>query len=126
MNIVRHLVASGVALVLLTACGGGDDRAAETTSFASAHAPSPVAQVRLEGCVLDDHDRPQAEGVHAFGADGRLLATATSRADGVFVMTVPAGQALSVGLDAPGHEALSLTTTDGNLSVSACLRANRA
>ena len=125
MNLVRNRVAAVAAACLFTACGGGGSDAPPTTTSAS-QAASHSAQVQLEGCVVDQNDQPRATRVHAFSEDGRLVATATSSPQGVFQLTVPAGQHVSVGLDAPGHESLTLLTGTSKLALGGCLREHTA
>ena len=121
MNLVRNRVAAVAAACLFTACGGGSTDTPPTTTSAS-----HTAHVQLEGCVVDQHDQPRATRVHAFSEDGRLVATATSSPQGVFQLTVPAGQHVNVGLDAPGHESLTLLTGTSKLALGGCLREHTA
>ncbi|MBX3618593.1 MAG: hypothetical protein KF891_01175 [Rhizobacter sp.] len=123
MNLVRHTVAAWACACLFTACGGGGSDAPSPTvsTTASAEAAEP-ATVQLEGCVLDAHDQPRAAAVHATDEDGRLLASAASSADGVFVLRVPAHAHVTLALDAGGHEPLPLLTGRSNVSLGGCLR----
>jgi hypothetical protein len=119
MTPVRHTVAALASACLFTACGGGGSDASD------AIAPTPVASptfVRLEGCVVDQHDLPRAATVHASSEDGRVLDRASSNPQGVFVLKVPARQKVSIGLDASGEETPALLTGSTNLSLGACLR----
>lgn len=129
MNHVRNRVAAVAAAFLFTACGGGGSDTPPTTSSASPSASlsasSPV-QVQLEGCVVDQYDQPHATRVHAFSEDGRLVATATSSPQGVFQLKVPALQQVNVGLDAPGHESLTLLTGSSTMALGGCLRERTA
>lgn len=128
MKLVRHTVAACACACLFTACGGGGSEATadpSTPAEASASITAPTATaatVPLEGCVLDLNDRPRATAVRALGADGRLVATGRSNAEGVFVLHVPAQSHLTLGLDAPGQETLALLTGSTRLSLGGCLR----
>jgi hypothetical protein len=59
--------------------------------------------------------------VRALSADGRLLANGASDEARVFTLIVPAQQALSVSIDRPEGEALSVSTGRTNLSLGGCL-----
>jgi hypothetical protein len=107
--------------LLFAACGGGG--AAEPPARPdTARAHAPTDSVVLEGCVLDDADRPRQTRVHAFGDDGRLLASAGTDERGVFLMRVPAHRQLTLSLDAPGREPLPLLTGGSQVSLTGCLR----
>jgi hypothetical protein len=125
MTLARNRVAAVAAACLLAACGGGSTDTPPTTT--SSHlTTSASASVQLEGCVVDQNDQPRATRVHAFSEDGRLVATATSSPQGLFQLTVPARQHVNVGLDAPGHESLTLLTGDSKLALGGCLREHTA
>lgn len=126
MNLVRHTLAALASACLFTACGGGGSEPAAPSASPTSQAASASTLVQLEGCVVDHNDQPHATRVHAFSEDGRLVATATSSPQGVFQLKVPARQNVSIGLDAPGHESLSLLTGSSSLSLSGCLRESTA
>ncbi len=119
MNPVRHSVAALASACLLTACGGGET---DTTAPSATALSSPSASsVSLEGCVQGAQQRSAT--VQAFGDDGRLIASATPDAQGVFLLRVPARQSVKLQL-APGSDAgLGLLTGSSNLSLSGCLNA---
>ncbi|HEX3142235.1 MAG TPA: hypothetical protein VHQ87_19410 [Rhizobacter sp.] len=120
MNPVRHTVAAWASACLLIACGGGSNEA--STPLAPNPVAASVTQVQIEGCVADPRDPTHATRVQAFGEDGRVIATAASNAQGVFVLKVPARQNVRIALDAAGHDALDLMTGSTNLSLGGCLR----
>lgn len=121
MSYTRTLLLAVLAAGCMAACGGGSPEplAAPVTLVAAAPAP---AQVRIEGCVVDVAERPLAMPVHALGADGRLLATALSGADGVFHLHVPARGEVVLAAATPAATPLALRTGETDLSVAACLR----
>jgi len=126
MDLVRHSVAAWASACLFTclftACGGGGETAETAPSAVSAPQTVP-----LEGCVVDRHDQAHVAAVRVRGEDGRLLASGSSNAQGVFKLSVPTGQPLVVGLDVPGtDQLLALFTTDNNVSLGACFREGAA
>ena len=114
----RFAQAPVAALTLaLAACGGGTDEAALPQAQAQAQ------QVRLEGCVVDEHYIPRTgTAVRLLGPDGRLLGHATSDKDGRFTLQVPARQVVSLNVDKEGGETLAVPTGQGTVSVEMCLR----
>jgi hypothetical protein len=128
----RHPLAAGTALVaclgaLATACGGGNNEPGEPRPVAAYRLSADVTPtdrwVQLEGCVVDEFYIPRTgTPVHALAADGRLVGGAASDMDGVFRVQVPARQSVSVRIDKPGGESLTVVTGRTNLSVGACLR----
>ena len=123
------LAALGMA-GFVAACGGGADDNVGTIANATALATTRVvatADVQLEGCVLDNHGAPAAAAaVHARAVDGRLLSTAYSNAEGVYVIRVPAHSpmVLNTSVDAAGE--LALNTGGIAFSVGACMRTSSA
>jgi hypothetical protein len=118
----------------MTGCGGGDiteDAAmqaqvssASPTALAETDAP---AQVRLEGCLVDHYELPATAGtVHALTADGRLVGTARSDANGVFTMRVPARASIVLKTHFDERSSLTVLTGNGSLFVGACLQVPRA
>lgn len=120
MQHVRHTLAALASACLLVACGGGGDEGSTTSSSNTATAEAP-ATVQLEGCVVGPQGQPQSTRLHAFGEDGRLVAHASSNAEGLFTMQVPARSAVTLSLDAPGHEQLPLITGSTRLALGGCL-----
>ena len=134
MNVIRNRATTLAVTWLIAACGGGADTTtpASVPSLASALATSSLtadaapATVQLEGCVLGPADQPRAARVQALGEDGRHLAAASSNADGLFVMRVPARQHLRLVVDAAASESLPLLTGESPVSLGGCLRDHSA
>jgi hypothetical protein len=125
MNYLTQTLAALAAAAVLAACGGG---AAETTALA-ALLPAPgsaedtPSHVPVQGCVADAHGGVPALVVHATGEDGRLLASTTSDADGVFRLQVPARRVVRFAAATPGVDALTVLTGASPLAMGGCLRA---
>lgn len=134
MNVIRNRATTLAVTWLIAACGGGADTTAPASvpSLASTSASSLAsssltadaapATVQLEGCVLGPGEQPRAARVQALGEDGRHLAAASSNADGLFVMRVPARQHLRLVVDAAASESLPLLTGESPVSLGGCLR----
>jgi hypothetical protein len=121
--------------VAMTGCGGGGGATDDAAMQAEVSSPSPEAvataeapaEVRLEGCLVDSQQLPASAGtVHARTADGRLVGTARSDADGVFVLRVPARASIILETLVDERGTVALVTGNGSLSVGACLQAHRA
>ena len=119
MQRLGHTLAALAAAGLLGACGGSGFA---PVTLVAATAAEPPAPIRLEGCVLGLDDRPLALPVFASGADGRLLASAMTDADGVFRMHVPARTALQLAAGSTGAEPLAVLTGSTPLTLTGCLR----
>lgn len=78
--------------------------------------------VRLEGCVVDDFLQPRANTpVRALAADGRLLASALSDADGKFRLQVPSGQRISLAVDKTDGDVTKVATGPTRRVLTTCL-----
>ena len=109
-----------LASALLAGCGGGGVDGAETPQASSQTAAA--ATVQIEGCVVDSQWMGvAASAVHVRASDGRLLGTAFTNRQGVFVVTVPVriGIVLDTADSGPGE--IALNTGSASLSVGACL-----
>jgi len=126
MNYLSQVAATLIAAAVLVACGGGEfDSAAMAAVLPGAGVDTETpSRVRVEGCVVDADGRPLALAVQASASDGRLLASVTSDATGVFRMQVPARQSVRLQTAAPGAAALSVLTGTGAMTVTGCLRAS--
>ena len=85
---------------------------------------APVAGVRLQGCVVDAGHVPRATAVHALSAEGRLLSTGWTDAQGVFRMQVPAGRPLRLVLGtarADARAVLHLPALSRDEAVEGCV-----
>jgi hypothetical protein len=113
-----------IAGLLLTGCGGGgiDDVVRSTTTSRQSVA---AANVQLEGCVVDSkYMGVSGAAVHVRTSNGRVVGTALTNADGVYVVTVPARSSILVDTTVGGAGGLSLNTGSGSLSVTGCLLAD--
>jgi hypothetical protein len=126
------LALCGLLTALTTGCGGGgaaDDPAAQgeaSPQAAEATAAAP-AEVRLEGCLVDNQSLPAPAGaVQARTADGRLVGSAYSNADGLFVLRVPARASIALDTLQGSRGEVALIAGDGPVSVGACLQTVRA
>jgi hypothetical protein len=120
------VVVSGLCATLLAACGGNDGAAVVAMVASESPAPSSIRSVQLEGCVVDQYYVPRSGSrVRALSADGRLLGDATSGQYGVFMLRVPAREAVSVALVDVGGDALQITTGTVDVTVGACLQHRR-
>ena len=112
-----------LASALLAGCGGGGVDGAETPQASSqTAAAAAAATVQIEGCVVDSQWMGvAASAVHVRASDGRLLGTAFTNRQGVFVVTVPVqiGIVLDTADSGPGE--IALNTGSASLSVGACL-----
>jgi hypothetical protein len=124
MNLQKASALTGaLAALLLSACGGGggvDDPATASAMAAGDSARTAAAMVDMEGCVVDHNFVPHSGSVRALRADGRLLASAHTNANGVFVLRVPAQTTLKVELEAPDAQGIEMLTGRSNFSVGAC------
>lgn len=123
MHVMTPTAAALLACLALIACGGGGDWESmriEANTF-GLESTEPV-QVGLEGCIVDAQDRPLAQAVQALGSDGRLVASSTSGADGVFRLSVPARSVLRVEtLDSSG-DGMTIMTGNHPTLLGGCLR----
>ena len=126
--ITSATAAAGVLCAALAACGGSEDAVA-VVLVGGEHvaAASAATSVQLEGCVIDQHWAPRGGSpVRVLSADGRLVGDATSDAMGLFRLTVPARQLLTVRLEGPDGEVLFVTTRHEDFSVGTCLQHARS
>lgn len=120
---------AGLALAL-AACGGADaDRPASTSG------PSPevgvlsrtaTAYVTVEGCVATGVFTPRRAAVGAVSSDGRLLGTAATNEDGVFVLQLPINTKVDIAVLEPGGYSIGLAVGSRPIVVTACLRVGSA
>ncbi len=110
----------GLALAAaLPACGGGEDDLQQQQRHA--HAPTPQV-VSVRGCVVDRHFIPHtATPVRALSADGRLLASALSDAQGRFTLQLPAHSSVTLAIDRPGGEVQTLQLASSAAEAPRCL-----
>lgn len=123
MHIMTPTAGALLACLTLIACGGGGDWESvriETDPFGLASA-APTS-VGIEGCVVDTRDRPAALTVQARSSDGRLVASATAGADGVFRMQVPASQMLRVEAVSAPDDGVTIMTGRHAATMGGCLR----
>jgi hypothetical protein len=124
MNNTPTLVLATAMLssLLLAGCGGSDNDSAEQ---AQASSPSVApASVRIEGCVVNSQwGGARDTAVHLRTADGRVLGTAFTNRQGVFVATVPARSAIVLDTAASGPGEIVLNTGNDSMAVGACLLA---
>lgn len=123
MHIMTPTAGALLACLSLIACGGGGDWESvriETDPFGLASAAS--ASAGIEGCIVDARDRPAAQAVQARSADGRLVASATAGADGVFRMQLPAHQVLRIEAASTPDEGVTIMTGRHAATMGGCLR----
>ncbi|MFT3955099.1 MAG: hypothetical protein QM722_12130 [Piscinibacter sp.] len=112
-----------LACVALIACGGGDWESVrvEKDPFGlGAEAPTSVG---VEGCLVDRRDRPLAQPLQARGSDGRLVASASSDADGRFRLQVPAGEVLRIEAASAPDDGVTIMVGRHAVTLGGCLRA---
>ncbi|MBK7531763.1 MULTISPECIES: hypothetical protein [Burkholderiales] len=99
----------------LISCGGGDLESALET-------PQEPKQVRLEGCVVDAHDRPLVQAVQASTPEGRTAASTMSDARGVFRMHVPAREVMRIATLPDVDGGVTIMTGHDTTFLGGCLR----
>lgn len=123
MHIMTPTAGALLACISLIACGGAGDWESvrvEKDHFGLASAAS--ASVGIEGCIVDARSQPAAQAVQARSADGRLVASATAGADGVFRMQLPAGQVLRIEAVSAPDEGVTILTGRHAATMGGCLR----
>lgn len=108
-------------LASLAACGGGD-AAEPDTGRAAPSALTPVPQVEVAGCVVDEHHallpgRP----VQVLDMYGRVLGVAVSDRHGEFTLRVPGRQWLTIVLQPEGSDLLQARAGDAEVWLTSCL-----
>jgi len=122
MTLATNRVAAVASLCLvLAACGGAGDEPTSRTDTDLGSVALQQGQWTAKNIRSDLAGQPRQARVHAFGDDGRLLASAGSDERGVFVLRVPARRPLTLSLDTPGQERLPLLTGSTNVSLTGCL-----
>lgn len=119
------LAPMAVLTLALAGCGGGSDdlALAPAQPAAAEQAQRALAQVRLDGCVVDEYYIPRTgTTVRMLGADGRLLGHAISDKSGAFIFQAPSQHQVSINVDKVDGEAMVVSTGQGPLSVTRCLR----
>lgn len=105
--------------LLAAGCGGGGDAAPQASASRETAA---TASVQLEGCVVTSQWMGEPDrAVHARTADGRIVGTAFTNRQGVFVITVPARSDVLLDTTFAGPGEISLKTGSGPVSLGACL-----
>ena len=104
----------------LAACGGGGSGEFES-AVASSQLASLSRGVVIQGCVVDQYYIPKAAAVLARSSDGRLLNRVLSDGYGVFSMTVPASETVTIAIDKPDGDSLPVAPATEPRSVGACL-----
>jgi len=104
----------------LIGCGGGSDA---NSSEPTVHAQTATlaSSVLIQGCVLDEHYIPKAAAVRALSADGRIVNTVYTDLDGGFSISVPTNETVTVSIDKPGGDRLSIPVGTDPRTVGACL-----
>lgn len=121
MNYLTQALAALVSAAVLAACGGGD---ADAVVLAAAATVEPTPQdVPLEGCIVDADGHGFVHAVQATGSDGRLLASTSSDAEGVFRLRVPAQRVVLLSTTTASADVLALRTGVHGATLAACLRA---
>lgn len=123
MHVMTPTAGALLACLALIACGGGDwdsVRVEKDPFGLGSEAPSSVG---VEGCLVDQHDRPLTQPVQARSGDGRLVASASSDADGRFRLQVPAGQVLRIEVASAADDGITILVGRHDLSLGSCLRA---
>jgi len=120
MHVMTPTAGALLACLTLIACGGGDWESVKIEKAEAATAAT--APVDLEGCVVDARDRPAARAVQARAADGRVVATGVSGADGVFRLRVPADAVLRVETLGSEGDGLSMMSGRSATALGGCLR----
>jgi len=120
---LHMLVLAMLSSLLMTACGGGGNDAAERPQASTTSAAPLAVNVQLEGCVVNSEWMGARDtAVHVRTVDGRMVGTAFTNRQGVFVATVPARSTIVLDTAADGPGEIVLNTGSGSLSVAACLR----
>lgn len=115
MHVLTPTAFAFFVCLALISCGGGDLEA----SISTAQTPR---QVRLEGCVVDAHDRPSVQAVQATAPDGRRVATAMSDARGAFRMQVPAQEVMRIATTPDVDGGVTIMTGHEATFLGGCLR----
>lgn len=77
--------------------------------------------VHIHGCVLDQFYIPKASAVRAMSADGRLLNRVLTDDFGIFLIAVPVDGAVTILIDKPDGDKLSIAVGPQSRSLGACL-----
>lgn len=124
-TLLGRFAGAGFALAL-SACGGADDGMP-----AAASGPSPrisslsrtaTAYVAVEGCVAAGVFTPRRAAVGAMSSDGRLLGTASTNEDGVFILQLPINTPVDISVLEPGGYSMALAVGTQPIVMTGCLR----
>lgn len=124
MHVLTPTAGALLACVALIACGGGSDwdsMRVEKDPFGLQAEAAP--SVDIEGCLVDQRDRPLLQPVQARSSDGRLVASASSDADGRFQLRVPGGQTLRVEAASAPEQGITILVGRHGVTLGGCLRA---
>jgi len=120
-----RFAAAGYALAL-AACGGADEdmpAARSSPSLKTSESPPTAsAYVAVEGCVATGVFTPRRSAVGATSSDGRLLATASTNEDGVFVLQLPINPHADISVLEPGGYSIELAVGAWPIIMTGCLR----
>lgn len=123
MHIMTPTAGALLACLALIACGGGSDwESVRVEKDPFGLASTAPASVGIEGCVVDSHDRPTVQAVQARSHDGRLVASTSAGADGLFRLQLPAGEVLRIESVAAPDEGVTILTGRHPATLAGCLR----
>lgn len=121
MHVLTPTAFALLVCLTLISCGGGDLDAPAVAGMLPGGAAAP-SQVSLEGCVVDATDRPLVRAVQARTPEGRRVATATSDAQGVFRMQVPAREVMRIATAPDIDGGVTIMTGHDASFLGGCLR----
>jgi hypothetical protein len=81
-----------------------------------------TAYVAVQGCVASGVFTPRRAAVRAVSPDGRLLGTASTNEDGVFVLQLPTNTQVEISVLEPGGYSIELAVGAQPMVLTGCLR----